>query len=225
MKHQHSILLLYVFCAAGHLFAQETDSVRAGLEKERNRWNKSLTRDTAYKFNKQPNALLMDAIKNRKPGKALDVGMGQGRNSIYMAQQGWSVTGFDIADEAVASAKTRAEKENVKINTILEPIETFDFGVSQWDLIAYVYEGCMEKEVLEKIKISLKHGGIVVFEFFHREAGIKMKRPDFGCETNSIKNLFMKMGGFTIVRYEEVEGVADYSLRKYQLVKLVAERK
>jgi len=94
MKHKYSILLLFIFCATGHLLAQETDSVRAGLEKERNRWNNSLTRDTAYKFNKQPNALLMDAIKNKKPGKALDVGMGQGRNSIYLAQQGWSVTGF-----------------------------------------------------------------------------------------------------------------------------------
>ena len=224
MKHRYSILLMSIFCATGHLLAQETDSLRAGLEKERNRWNNSLTRDTAYKFNKQPNALLIDAIKNRKPGEALDVGMGQGRNSIYLAQQGWNVTGFDIADEAVASAKARAEKVNVKITTMLEPIETFDFGDSRWDLIAYVYEGCMEKEVLEKIKKSLKPGGIIVFEFFHREAGIKMMRPAFGCETNSIKNLFSKAGGFTIVRYEEAEGIADYSLRRYKLVKLVAER-
>lgn len=225
MKQRYSVLLLYVFCATGHLFAQETDSVMAGLEKQRNRWNNSLTRDTAYKFNKQPNALLMDAIKKRKPGEALDVGMGQGRNSIYLAQQGWNVTGIDIADEAVASAKARAEKENVKINTVLEPMETFNFGDSQWDLIAFVYEGCMEEEVLEKIKKSLRPGGIIVFEFFHREAGIKMMRPDFGCETNSIKNLFAKAGGFTIVRYEEAEGIADFSLRKYKLVKLVAERK
>jgi len=49
-------------------------------------------------------------------------------------------------------------------------------------------------------------------------------RPAFGCETNSIKNLFMRAGGFNIVRYEEMEGIADYSLRSYKLVKLVAER-
>jgi len=76
--------------------------------------------------------------------------MGQGRNSIYLAQQGWSVTGFDIADEAVASAKARAEKESVKINTILEPIETFDFADSQWDLIALFMKDAWRKRSLIK---------------------------------------------------------------------------
>jgi len=33
----------------------------------------------------------METIKKRRPGKALDVGMGQGRNSIFLAQQGWNV--------------------------------------------------------------------------------------------------------------------------------------
>src|SRR5687767_2540931 len=50
---------------------------------------------TAPTFNIEPNKLLADAVKGRKPGKALDVAMGQGRNSVYLASQGWSVTGFD----------------------------------------------------------------------------------------------------------------------------------
>lgn len=40
------------------------------------------------KFQTSPTALLVEAVKRRIPGKALDVGMGQGRNSIYLAQQG-----------------------------------------------------------------------------------------------------------------------------------------
>ena len=33
-----------------------------------------------------------------KPGTALDVGMGQGRNALFLARQGWDVTGFDVCD-------------------------------------------------------------------------------------------------------------------------------
>jgi len=49
-----------------------------------------------------------------------------------------------------------------------------------------------------------------------------MKRPDFGCETNVIKQKFEQVGGFTISRYEEKVDTADFSLKPYKLVKLVA---
>ena len=57
------------------------------------------------KFQTSPTPLLVEAIKNRAPGKALDVGMGQGRNSIYLAQQGWQVTGFDVSPVGLSEAK------------------------------------------------------------------------------------------------------------------------
>ena len=51
-------------------------------------------------FNTSPNAFLAEMIKGVKPGRSLDVGMGQGRNTIYLAQQGWDSVGFDPADRA-----------------------------------------------------------------------------------------------------------------------------
>jgi hypothetical protein len=50
---------------------------------------------------RKPNQLLVEAVRHRKPGTALDVGMGQGRNAIFLAKEGWEVTGFDSADEGV----------------------------------------------------------------------------------------------------------------------------
>ncbi len=49
-------------------------------------------------FKRNPNSLLIQAVKGRQPGKALDVGMGEGRNAIYLAKQGWKVTGIDRAE-------------------------------------------------------------------------------------------------------------------------------
>jgi 2-polyprenyl-3-methyl-5-hydroxy-6-metoxy-1,4-benzoquinol methylase len=199
-------------------------SLSQDLEKERVRWNNSLTKDSTYKFSKQPNTLLVEAIENKKPGTALDVGMGQGRNSLYLASKGWKVTGIDIADEAIAVAKQQAEKQKLSINAVLSSRQDFGFGTEQWDLVAYIYEGCLDVDIVAKIKKSMKHKGIIVFEFFHREAGIKMSRPAFGCESNTVKELFQNAGGFEIVRYQETNSIADFGLEEYKLVKLVAKR-
>jgi 2-polyprenyl-3-methyl-5-hydroxy-6-metoxy-1,4-benzoquinol methylase len=206
-------------------YAQDEKPDSAELERERIRWNKSLTHDTAYKFNKNPNSLLVETVKGMKPGKALDIGMGQGRNSIFLAKNGWNVTGVDIADEAIAVAKKTAMENKLSINAVLSPMETFDFGNNQWDLVVHVYEGCLEGSYFNNVVKGLKPGGTLVFEFFHREAGIQMKRPDFGCETNAIKRIVEKTHAFKILRYSEEAGIADYSLKKYKLVKLVAVKK
>ena len=50
-------------------------------------------------FTREPNALLVEAVRNRKPGRALDVGMGQGRNALFLSRNGWEVTGIDSADD------------------------------------------------------------------------------------------------------------------------------
>lgn len=225
MQHEKCFFHLVVLLLPLLTYGQEDKIDSAEMEHERIRWNKSLTRDTAYKFNKEANTLLVETVKGLKPGKALDLGMGQGRNALFLARNGWAVTGVDIADEAVAFARKRAKESNVNIEALVAPMETFDFGINKWDLIVHVYEGCFEYARVSKIEKGLKPGGTLVFEFFHRDAGIEMKRPTFGCETNSIKATIEQEGGFKILRYTEEVGIADYSLKKYKLVKLVAIKK
>jgi SAM-dependent methyltransferase len=217
-------LFLLLVSTSAYGQAEQIDSTQ--LERERIRWNRSLTKDTAYKFNKNPNQLLIESIKGKRPGKALDLGMGQGRNTIYLAKVGWDVTGIDIANEAVDFANTRAKEEKINISTELIPIEQFQFGVNKWDLIVHVYEGCLyDKKRIQKIIMSLKPRGIFVFEFFHREAGLQINRPDFGCISNSVKKIILKAGGLSIVRYSEEIGIADYGLKQNRLVKLVGVKK
>ena len=59
-----------------------------GDRAEIERWNRILTA-AAPRFNTAPNAFLVSVTTGVKPGRSLDVGMGQGRNTIYLAQQGW----------------------------------------------------------------------------------------------------------------------------------------
>lgn len=79
-------------------------------------------------FSTQPNALLIATVEGRKAGRALDIGMGQGRNSVFLALKGWDVTGFDISDEGIAVARKNAERAGVKLNAIRETDEAFNYG-------------------------------------------------------------------------------------------------
>ena len=76
---------------------------------EKDRWNRVYSSSQPI-FNNSPNALLVDAVRGRRPGTALDLGMGQGRNALFLAQQGWTVTGVDISDVALSQARLQAEK-------------------------------------------------------------------------------------------------------------------
>ena len=151
--------------------------------------------------------------------------MGQGRNALYLARNGWDVTGFDLADKAVAYADNQAKVENVELTTEIASFETFDYGTEKWDLITWLYGGCLEIDgIAKKIKTALKPGGLFVFEFFHREAGIEMGRPDFGCEKNVIREMFTTEGGFEVLLYEEKEDVADYGMEKNKLIYMVVTK-
>ena len=103
-----------------------TVSDRAEIE----RWNQILTSD-APRFNTAPNAFLVDMTKGLTPGRLLDVGMGQGRNTIYLAQQGWDSVGFDPAERAVEAARVQASKLGVRITATVAKDSDYDSGTAQ----------------------------------------------------------------------------------------------
>jgi SAM-dependent methyltransferase len=157
---------------------------------------------------------------NRKPGTALDVGMGQGRNAIWLAQQAWQVTGFDPAEKAVALALQNASKLGVKLATEIKGIEDFDFGENKWDLIVLSYVGA--RGMNEKIQRSLRPGGIIVLEAFHRDA--TRGRPigsGVVFDSGELPALFRDL---RVVLYEEPVAAGDFGQERVRLVRLCAEK-
>jgi SAM-dependent methyltransferase len=116
--------------------------------------------------NTVPNPFLAETVRTLRPGKALDIGMGNGRNTIFLAQQGWEVTGLDLSDVGVAQAQERARRLGVRIDARVQDINLFDFGVSQWDLVCLLFFVLNEQQqgIYERIAMSLKPGGLVIIE-------------------------------------------------------------
>jgi len=212
-----------VLTAAGVPAAEVERQLRVidqqGQRLEIDRWNRILTSPNPG-FNVKPNAFLVEMVRGVTPGQALDVGMGQGRNAIYLAQQGWTVTGFDPADKAVAAAEQAAKNSGVTLTTHVLRDDEFDFGRDKWDLIVLSYVGA--RGLIPKLYASLKPGGRVVVEAFHRDA---TKTGPIGAlvvyDDNELLKLFDR---FRIVRYEDTEGMSDFGLRTTRLVRLCAQK-
>lgn len=73
-----------------------------------------------------PNPVLVTEVTPLPPGRALDIGSGEGADAIWLAQHGWQVTGVDIATSALTKAKARAEA--------LDPIAAGRIDWQQHDL-------------------------------------------------------------------------------------------
>lgn len=172
-------------------------------------WNKVYSgRDPI--FVQTPNALVAAAIEGRKPGKALDFGMGQGRNAVFLAMQGWDVTGFDPSDEAVRQAEANAAKAGVKIHAVVAGDDRFDLGSGRWDLIVMTYIRSLSAGDAERIARALAPGGLFVYE-------------NGSDRDNQLLKQFL---GFRIVRFEDTDGYPDWNpAEKIRMERLVAEKR
>lgn len=178
-----------------------------------------------------PTPFLMDVVKGLKPGAALDVCMGEGRNSIFLAGMGWKVTGFDVSDVAVANAVARAKKAGVEITAVQSGYQDFNFGHEKWDLIVmtYAYFPIRDTKYVSRLIESMRRGGLLAFQY-----GVLKKGADrtgdaalLGIpEEGELKQIFRTL---RILRYQEVEELSDWQVgnrdRKGRSVKMLARKR
>lgn len=170
--------------------------------------------------NPEPNAWLAEMAATLKPGAALDVGVGAGRNSVYLASKGWRVTGIDVADVGLQRAREAAAAQHVTIETVHADEGRWDWGTRRWDLIALIYMGC-DDELVTKARRSLKPGGVIVMERYHIDSSARL-----GTTPAALAQLFDR--DFQILRNEVVEDTADWTdhpERRMKLVRFAARKK
>ena len=169
-------------------------------------------------FRTEPSAFLCRAVSGLKPGKALDAAMGQGRNALFLAGQGWNVTGYDVSPQGLAVANRNAAAAGVKLTTVLQSHEAFPFGEAQWDLVTLVFANVSMEDAkfLERVKKSLKPGGMIVVEQFNAA-------PVEGA-IGPANALFQTFRDFRVVLYEDVADVSDWGKMKARIGRIAAVR-
>lgn len=201
--------------AVCHTYPQEPAATNA-----RERWNRVFA-DPQSQINRRPNAFLQKVVAGWKPGTALDVGIGMGRNSLWLASRGWDVTGIDVSDAGIKLAQASAEKEGLRLKTSVVSADNFDYGRQQYDLIIGIFMHQIFSRNADKLIAALKPGGTVLVEAYHADTSKIVKRP-LGYESNELLRAFDKL---RIKYYEELMGNADYSPERLSpLVRMLAVR-
>jgi SAM-dependent methyltransferase len=118
-----------------------------------------------HESNYKPAQFLIENIDLIPKGRVLDLAMGSGRNTIYLAQQGFDVEGVDISPEVVSTALELARKASVAIRAKVADLEG-DYCIDQAAYDAIICFNYLQRSLITQIKDGLREGGVVVYETF-----------------------------------------------------------
>ena len=139
---------------------------RAGTtsDRMRERWNRRYTSADPHST-PVPNRFLVAEVSDLLPGRALDLACGAGRNAVWLAERGWSVTAVDFSDVALSMARELAEARGTVVEWIEADVLTWTPASSTFDLVCVLYLQLPADErraVLRLATAALRPGGTLL---------------------------------------------------------------
>src|SRR5579875_2512391 len=86
-----------------------------------------------------PNRFVVEELAGLRPGRALDLGTGEGRNAIWLAAQGWQVTGVDFSAAGLARAAALAAERGVTVDWVNADLRAYRPEPGAYDLVLIAY--------------------------------------------------------------------------------------
>lgn len=123
-----------------------------------------------FHFGERPNEYLRSQAWRLSRGqRGLAVGDGEGRNGVWLAEQGLEVTALDWSETGMAKARGLAERRGVAMRTLVADVAAWDWPEAQFDLVAWVFVHLPPADRLAAARgvlRSLAPGGLLVLECF-----------------------------------------------------------
>lgn len=195
-------------------------------------WNAKFEGDD-YFYGTAPVAFLADHAGLIPAGaRALSIAEGEGRNAVFLAEQGCRVTAFDGAPNALAKAARLASDRGVSLDLHKADIAEWDWDAAQYDLIVGIHwqftPPALRDEVFAGIRRALAPGGRLMLSGFsieqlkHSSGG--PRHPDHLYTTDQLRRAF---DGFRILRcamYERPLSAGTGHAGRASLVDLIADK-
>jgi SAM-dependent methyltransferase len=105
---------------------------------DREAWNQRYA-DAVLVWSAEANRFLVQEVADLPPGRALDLGAGEGRNAIWLAERGWRVTAVDFSGIGLQKARRLAEARGVEVNWIEADLRSYPPARGAFDLVVLVY--------------------------------------------------------------------------------------
>lgn len=124
---------------------------------------------TEYAYGKAPNDFLAAHFAKIPKGNVLSLAEGEGRNAVFLAKHGYSVTAVDSSIVGLKKAELLAKERGVSINLIHASLSDFDLGTDAWEGIISIFvplPSTVRKDVYGRLQGALKNGGVFLLEAF-----------------------------------------------------------
>ncbi len=134
-------------------------------------WNERYSSEK-YAFGKEPNDFLVEKSTYLSRGRTLCLGEGEGRNAVWLAQQGHEVTAVDASDVGLEKAVKLADMRGVSITAVHADLAEFVIKRGSWDNIVSIYchlPPALRKEVHHQCVDGLCSSGAMLLEAYTPE--------------------------------------------------------
>ncbi len=132
-------------------------------------WNERYN-EAEYVFGTEPNDFLRQVFENIPAGgKVLCLAEGEGRNAVFLAEQGYKVTAMDLSEVGLNKALKLASDKGVDIKIEVADLADYQFGEAQWDGIVSIWAHLPEsvrQYVHAQITPALKPAGVFILEAY-----------------------------------------------------------
>jgi len=122
-----------------------------------------------YAYGTDPNRFLEANVNSIPKGKVLTLAEGEGRNAVFLAKRGYSVTAVDAALVGLNKAKKLAEENGVVVEFIHADLADYDLGENKWDGIVSIFcplPSSIRKQLYKKVEAGLKRNGVFLLEAY-----------------------------------------------------------
>lgn len=133
-----------------------------------NKWDERYRRNE-YIFGTAPNDFLTEVWEMIPDGRVLCLADGEGRNGVFLAQQGFEVEGVDGSAVALAKARKLASEAAVTLKTTHADLAEYELDDERWEGIVSIYvhlPPALRKSLYAQVVRALKPGGVFILEAY-----------------------------------------------------------
>jgi 2-polyprenyl-3-methyl-5-hydroxy-6-metoxy-1,4-benzoquinol methylase len=133
---------------------------------DRDQWNERYASKPIL-WDVDPSPFLGGELGDRRPGRALDLGAGEGRTAVWLAERGWHVTAVDFSDVALERGRQRVEalRPAGSVEWICADLVDFDPTGGAYDLVLLLFIHLPPEDRRRLLRLSaatLNPGGMVL---------------------------------------------------------------
>lgn len=191
------------------------DGGRFGEAAQRAEWDERYSEPDGNLWSGRPNGRLVAEVADLVPGRALDVGSGEGADALWLASRGWSVTAIDVSEVAVRRAREAGARAGATVEWVCGDALQTPFPSRSFDLVSLQYPVLPKasgEPAVRRLLDTVRPGGLLLAVYHdlaeeHREhMASRGFDPDDYVDANALVQL---LGDDFIVELHAIEQRID----------------